>query len=159
VINRVPHFASASIEMRAFSLEAYEKGIAEMLALNDLSTISTANGDYRCRVRTMILNQVLPWQRNESTDELFDVWQSTAHVLGFEIKAEARAGLSDGNYFWDSLPTLDGLGPAGGNAHCSERSADGSKDQEFVNISSFVPKAHLNAMAILELINSKTAVD
>jgi glutamate carboxypeptidase len=50
------------------------------------------------------------------------------------------------------VPTIDGLGPAGGNAHCSERSLDGSKDQEYVRISSFVPKASLNSLAILKLL-------
>ena len=159
VINRVPHFASASIEMRAFSTETYEKGIAQMLALNDLSTVSTVKGDYRCYVRTKVLNKVLPWPRNERTDELFNIWRTAAHELGLQVVPEERAGLSDGNYFWEALPTLDGLGPAGENAHCSERSTDGSKDQEFAYVSSFVPKAHLNTMAILELLKRKTAVE
>lgn len=158
VINRVPHFASASMEMRAFALDAYEAGIAQMLALNNLSTVSTANGDYACRVNTMVLDKVLPWPRNRGTDNLFAIWRDTAHALGLEIAAEERAGLSDGNYFWDTLPTLDGLGPAGDNAHCSERSVDGSKDQECVYTTTFVPKAHLNVLAILKLINDNAAV-
>ena len=153
VINRVPHFASASIEMRAFAMDVYEEGIAKMLDLNNLSTVSTAAGDYACRVKTMVLYKVLPWPRNEGSDYLFAVWQKTAQFLGLEAVAEERAGLSDGNYFWDALPTLDGLGPAGGNAHCSERSSDGSKEQEYALLSSFVPKAHLNTMAILRLIS------
>jgi glutamate carboxypeptidase len=48
--------------------------------------------------------------------------------------------------------TLDGLGPSGENAHCSERSEDGSKEQEYVLASSFVPKAVLNTVAIIGLI-------
>jgi len=159
VINRVPHFASASVEMRAFSMDVYEEGIANMLALNNLSTVSTANGDYTCHVNTLILNQVLPWPRNEGSDNLFAIWSDTAHNLGLEVIAEERAGLSDGNFFWGALSTLDGLGPAGGNAHCSERSADGSKEQEYVLVSTFVPKAHLNAMAILRLVTGSVAQD
>ena len=153
VINRVPHFASASVEMRAFSLETYEKGITQILALNDISTVSTAKGDYACHVKSLVLNKVLPWPRNEETEKLLATWCDTANALGLEVVAEERAGLSDGNYFWDALPTLDGLGPAGENAHCSERSADGSKDQEYVLCSTFVPKAVLNTMAILRLVN------
>jgi glutamate carboxypeptidase len=152
VINRVPHFAAASVEMRAFQMDVYEEGIANMLALNDLSTVSTANGDFTCYVRTKVLNQVLPWPRNPETDRLFALWNETAASLGYTAVAEERAGLSDGNYFWSELPTLDGLGPAGGNAHCSERSPDGSKDQEYVLTSTFVPKAQLNTMAILRLV-------
>jgi glutamate carboxypeptidase len=40
----------------------------------------------------------------------------------------------------------------GDNAHCSERAADGSKDQEYVQPSSFVPKAALNVRALLRLL-------
>ena len=154
VINRVPHFASASIEMRAYAMDIYEEGIAKMLDLNNLSTVSTAAGDYTCRVKAMVLYKVLPWPRNQGSEQLFAIWQKAAETLGLEAVAEERAGLSDGNYFWDAMPILDGLGPAGGNAHCSERSSDGSKEQEFALLSSFVPKAHLNTMAILRLISS-----
>ena len=66
---------------------------------------------------------------------------------------EARGGLSDGNFLWEVLPTIDGLGPAGDNDHCSERSADGSKLPEYCEVSSFVPKAALNAVAILRLLS------
>lgn len=158
VINRVPHFASASVEMRAFQMEVYEDGIAKMLALNDLSTVSTAAGDFSCRVQVKILHRVLPWPRNSGTDGLFSLWRDTAESLGYQAVPEQRAGLSDGNYFWNELPTLDGLGPEGGNAHCSERSPDGSKDQEYVLASSFVPKAHLNTMAIFRLVENYFAL-
>jgi glutamate carboxypeptidase len=158
VINRVPHFASASVEMRAFQMDVFEDGIANMLNLNDLTTVSTANGDFSCHVRTKVLHRVLPWPRNGGTDGLFSVWRDTAESLGYEAVPEERAGLSDGNYFWNELPTLDGLGPAGGNAHCSERSSDGSKDQEYVLASTFVPKAHLNTMAILCLVKNHFAL-
>ena len=154
VINRVPHFASASVEMRAFQMDVFEGGISNMLALNDLSTVSTANGDFACRVQTKVLHRVLPWPRNSETDGLFSLWSETAGALGYQAVPEERAGLSDGNFFWSELPTLDGLGPAGGNAHCSERSPDGGKEQEYVLASTFVPKAHLNTMAILRLLKN-----
>ena len=159
VINRVPHFASASVEMRAFRMDVFEDGIANMLALNDLSTVSTASGDFDCRVQTKVLIRVLPWPRNNGTDKLFSLWHETAAALGYQIVPEERAGLSDGNFFWSELPTLDGLGPAGGNAHCSERSPDGSKEQEYVITSTFVPKAHLNTMAILRLVQNYFATE
>jgi glutamate carboxypeptidase len=116
--------------------------------------VSTANGDFSCRVQTKVLDKVLPWSCNSETDKLFSFWSETASSLGYDAVAEERAGLSDGNYFWSELPTLDGLGPAGGNAHCSERRADGSKDQEYVLASTFVPKAQLNTLAILRLVEN-----
>jgi glutamate carboxypeptidase len=59
------------------------------------------------------------------------------------VVPERRGGLSDANYLAHLGPTLDGLGPSGGCAHCSERSADGSKTPEFVETASFIPKAAL----------------
>ena len=82
------------------------------------------------------------------------MWSAAAAQLGWQVKPEYRGGLSDGNHIYHRIPTLDGLGPAGMNAHCSERSADGSKDQEYVLVSSFVPKTLLNTLAILNLIAS-----
>jgi glutamate carboxypeptidase len=49
------------------------------------------------------------------------------------------------------IPTIDGLGPDGGNAHCSEKSDDGSKDQEYIVPESYVPKALLNILSIMDL--------
>jgi glutamate carboxypeptidase len=65
---------------------------------------------------------------------------------------EQRGGLSDGNLLWEHVPTLDGLGPTGNNAHCSERAPDGSKEPEFVLLSSLAPKIRLNLAAITRLI-------
>jgi glutamate carboxypeptidase len=42
----------------------------------------------------------------------------------------------------------------GRNGHCSERSADGTKDQEYANQSSFVPKTILNFAAVKKIIVS-----
>jgi glutamate carboxypeptidase len=153
VTNRVPHFASANLEMRAFDNDVFLGAVADILALNELSTVSSHDGAFSCRVKVEMLTKVFPWPPNPRTDRLFQVWQSAAGALGYQALAEERAGLSDGNYFWHQLPTLDGLGPAGGNAHCSERSEDGSKEPEYVLASSFVPKALLNTMAILRLID------
>ncbi|MEJ2749244.1 MAG: hypothetical protein P8183_15265, partial [Anaerolineae bacterium] len=96
-----------------------------------------------------------PWPRNEGTDSLLAIWQEAAAELGLRVVPEERGGLSDGNYFWDQIPTLDGLGVSGANAHCSERSEDGSKEQEFCEVSSFVPKALLNITAVLKLLAYK----
>jgi hypothetical protein len=81
------------------------------------------------------------------------VWQEAGRELGQSVELEARGGLSDGNFLWDAVPTIDGLGPWGDNDHCSERRPDGSKIPEFIEVSSIVPKAALNATAILKLVS------
>ncbi len=152
VINRVPHFASASVEMRAFDPAVFDAGRQAMLAFNDLQSVATADASYACKVRVWVLHQIAPWPLNPDTDRLIDVWQSAAAALDYRIVPEHRGGLSDGNYFWHAIPTLDGLGPAGANAHCSEQSVDGSKEQEYIRVDSIVPKALLNTLAVMHLL-------
>jgi glutamate carboxypeptidase len=152
VVNRVPHRAVATVEMRAFADEVYHDGLQRVMALPEQASIESAAGDYRCQIEIEVTRKTQPWPRNPATDRLLHLWQETGRALGIEVVPEERGGLSDGNFFWDAIPSLDGLGASGGNAHCSERSADGSKDQEFVSRDSFVPKALLNTMALIRLL-------
>jgi glutamate carboxypeptidase len=154
VTNRVPHEAESWLEMRTFRPEVYDETVDKILALNgEVDVVSSVDG-YSCTVDVNLYRKTPPWARNKATDHLFAVWREAGAELGFTVLPEERGGLSDGNHFWQRIPTLDGLGPSGGNAHCSERSEDGSKDQEFALVSSFVPKATLNTMAILRLIGA-----
>jgi glutamate carboxypeptidase len=152
VTNRVPHHAEAGGEMRAFSPQVFDEGVRALLALAEGPVMRSADGGFGCRVRVKITHQTPPWPRNPATERLVELWQAAGRSLGMEVVPEERGGLSDGNPLWDVVPTLDGLGPVGANAHCSERSADGSKEQEYVLSPSLVPKAVLDAMAILKLI-------
>jgi glutamate carboxypeptidase len=153
VVNRVPHHAEAEVEMRAFLPEVFENGVSRMLELGRTSEVISKDG-FRCKVRVEAREKTAPWPDNLATRRLFQVWQTAAERLGLNVVQEERGGLSDGNMLWRHYPTLDGLGPAGNNAHCSERSPDGSKDQEFVLVSSFVPKALLNIFGILRLLEA-----
>ncbi len=153
VMNRVPHQASASVEMRAYNPAVFEDGVSRMMALNDYSTVRSADDGYPCRVAVKMEGRWTPWPPNEKTMGLFDIWAAAAADLGLgAVALQARGGLSDGNWLWDLLPTLDGLGPEGDNSHSSEVSEDGSKDQEYVLASSFIPKAVLNVSAIIRLV-------
>lgn len=154
VTNRVPHQAVAEIEMRAFSREAYQAGKAGILALNGPGTVRATTDGHPCTVRVELLHETPPWPRNDGTERLLQHWQQTAAAHGQRVVREERGGLSDGNLFWHAVPTLDGLGPIGDNAHCSEQSADGTKEQEYVEVPSFVPKATLNTRAILNLLQT-----
>jgi glutamate carboxypeptidase len=153
VVNRVPHHAEAVIEMRAFDPQVFAAGVEKMLALNGSSQVSSADG-FPCQVSLQVHTRNNPWPRNPGTLQLYDLWAAAAAGLGLAVLPEQRGGLSDGNLLWEHFPTLDGLGPSGNNAHCSERSPDGSKNQEFVVPSSFVPKALLNIAAIRRLVEA-----
>ena len=152
MLNRVPHEAFAEGEFRAFTPEAYAQGKAALPALAGPGEVRSVADRYACEVKMEILGETRPWPRNPDTDRLAAMWQQAGAELGIPVNVEERGGLSDGNFLWDAAPTLDGLGPWGDNDHCSERSADGSKVPEYVEVSSFVPKAALNTVAILKLM-------
>jgi glutamate carboxypeptidase len=123
-----------------------------MSALNEFSTVHSANGYYPCRVQVDVLGLWEPWAPNDRSQMLLQHWRTTGQALGLTIAPQQRGGLSDGNWTWQQVPTIDGLGPDGGNAHCSERSEDGSKDQEYVLPDSYLPKGLLNLLAIHKLV-------
>jgi glutamate carboxypeptidase len=153
VANRVPHFATAELEMRAFDAAIYARAKSAIMGCAGPGVIRSANGEgHPCQVSVTIGDETRPWPRNAATDRLFAVWECAARDLGITLRNQERGGLSDGNVICDLFPTIDGLGPRGDHAHCSERSADGSKEQEWVDVSSFVPKAVLNLKAILSLV-------
>jgi glutamate carboxypeptidase len=151
VLNRIPHEAIAEGEFRAFTPEVYEHGKSALLALAGPGEICSSTDGFRCEVKVEILTESRPWPRNNATDALYQFWKQAADELKIPANLQERGGLSDGNMIWDVVPTLDGLGPWGDNDHCSERSADGSKMPEYVELSGIVPKALLNTLAILKL--------
>lgn len=151
VLNRVPHEAVAEGEFRAFTSDAYNHCKQTLLALTGPGDVFSPTDGFRCTVKVEILTESRPWPRNADTDRLSEIWKQAGNEAGYPTNIQERGGLSDGNMIWDAVPTLDGLGPWGDNDHCSERSADGSKLPEFVEISNFVPKAVANTLGILKL--------
>ena len=154
VLNRVPHEAVAEGEFRTFTPEVFARAKADLLALAGKGEVRSPVDGYACEVKVEMLTECRPWPRNPGTDGLYQVWEQAGDELGMLLNGEERGGLSDGNLIWDAVPTLDGLGPWGDNDHCSERSADGAKLPEFVDVSTFVPKAILNTTAIQALCNA-----
>jgi len=152
VLNRVPHEAVAEGEFRAFTPGAYALGKEGLLAFAGPGDVRSPADKYACKIKVEILTESRPWPRNIETDRLYTFWKNAGDELGMPLNLQERGGLSDGNLIWDAVPTLDGLGPWGDNDHCSERSADGTKEPEYVEVSSFVPKALLNTTAILKLV-------
>lgn len=157
VTNRVPHEAVAEGEFRTFKPEVFAQAKSALLALAGRGSVSSPVDKYACEIQVEIRSESRPWPRNPGTDHLLDIWKKAGAQLGFVVGEELRGGLSDGNYIWDALPTTDGLGPWGDNDHCSERSPDDSKLPEYVEASSFVPKAALNTLAIVQMLESTAA--
>ena len=154
VLNRVPHQAVAEGEFRAFTPDVYARARKSLLDLAGPGNVRSLSDQFPCQLLVEVLHESNPWPRNPGSDRLLQLWQQAGSELDLLVGPEERGGLSDGNLIWDAVPTLDGLGPWGDHDHCSERSPDGSKVPEYVEISSFIPKAMLNVVAILKLVEA-----
>jgi glutamate carboxypeptidase len=152
-LNRVPHEAEALGELRAFDPAVLTAAENHILALTGPGGIAAAADGFRCQILAEITGRTPAWPENASTQRLFEIYARAAAPLGARVIAERRGGLSDGNLLTTHLPTLDGLGPAGGNAHASEWSDEPNapKRPEYLDPASLLPKALLNILAIAEL--------
>ncbi len=152
VVNRVPHHATARLEMRAFDTEVLDDAIAAVRAIAETADVASAGDGFLCRIDARLRRRIPPWPANDASKGLAAIWEETAQQTGMALRAVARGGLSDGNLVWDSVPTLDGLGPHGGNMHASERDPAQGKEPEFVRPASFVPVALVNTLALRSLL-------
>jgi glutamate carboxypeptidase len=157
-VNRVPHHARAFAEMRAFSTEAFASAREKILALDGTSSVKSFRGDFAAHLRVRLGRETPPWPPNAGTQQLFALWQAAGARLGRKAIAQERGGVSDGNLICHKIPVLDGLGPSGANAHCSEQSEDGSKEQEYLSLPSLVPKAVINTLAIDALLRQTAGI-
>ncbi|HWL52526.1 MAG TPA: M20/M25/M40 family metallo-hydrolase [Chthoniobacteraceae bacterium] len=152
VVNRVPHQAGAELEMRTYDPDRFEEYKQKIEAFSGPGEITAASDGFACEVKVSLLREAPPWPRNPGTDGLVAQWKAAAAEYGVGLNATRRGGISDGNFLCDRFPTLDGVGIRGGNAHASERSADGTKVPEYVDVTSFVPKTLINLLAIRNIV-------
>ncbi|RFC45149.1 MAG: glutamate carboxypeptidase [Verrucomicrobia bacterium] len=148
VVNRVPQEAWADLEMRAFSPEILEAARCQIEAL-----AAAPASPSEARILVNCTGTSPAWPASSSALELLQHWRAAATALGIKIKNVSRGGLSDANYLCTLGPTLDGLGPSGANAHCSERTDDGIKVPEYVEPGSFAPKVALNLLAVCRMLS------
>ena len=79
-------------------------------------------------------------ERSEATVGLFELARAYADALGFALEEAATGGASDANLTAAmGVPTLDGLGPVGGDDH---------SPAEWIDRSSLVPRAAMLAALI-----------
>jgi glutamate carboxypeptidase len=137
-VNSVPGRASASLDLRAWTSEDFAWGRAHALGLSGEGSIPGT------RVEVTELPGYPPWPANEGSRGLGEI----ACALDPGIVAGRRGGGSDGCHLWDLVPTLDGLGPVGRNAHVAS-----GEDPESVDPASFRPRARLSVALFRKLLS------
>lgn len=108
--NVIPEKASAEVDLRAKTQEAFDKAIETMLALKPKlngAALHVTGGANRAPL--------------ERTDEVVSLFRTAKHLaeahIGMELTEKETGGGSDGNLTAPLAPTLDGLGAAGDGAH------------------------------------------
>ncbi|GKV56824.1 peptidase M20 [Sporosarcina sp. NCCP-2222] len=88
-----------------------------------------------------------PMEKNEQTVELLNIIQKVGKELGITITDVATGGGSDASFTSSlGIPTIDGLGPIGGNAH---------SDEEYLEIASLVERTELLANVLVNLVEKQ----
>jgi glutamate carboxypeptidase len=138
--NTVPAAASLAVDVRAFHDAEFDRVDRAIHALRPVvpGARLTVHGDLR--------RPALP---GSASTELFRLAQDVAADLGLPaLTGAAVGGASDGNLTAGlGVPTLDGLGPVGGNAH-----ADG----EWVDLATMGDRAALLAALVTRLLGRTT---
>jgi glutamate carboxypeptidase len=132
--NVVPAACRYEVDLRAAETAAFD---AAWAALEEIVAAPIPDGT------SAALRRVAhhpPMERTAATERLVALASAIAGELGFELRDAATGGASDANTTAAAgLPTLDGLGPVGGDDH---------SDDEWLDLASIVPRTVLLASLI-----------
>ena len=154
--NRIPEFAEAVMEIRAFDAGLLKLAIEEINSYAGDGTVKSHSEGKACDIEIEFSKSSDPWSENRDTNGLFAIWKQAGSDLGYTVVKQKRSGGSDACGLWDLCPTIDGLGPSGDNAHCSESIPERGIEPEYLQISSIVPKALLNVTALVRLLKTSS---
>jgi glutamate carboxypeptidase len=122
------------VDLRAATSDAFEAAAAEVERFAASPTLEGVRVD----LRTIAGHP--PMERTEASARLVATATTIAAELGFELRDAATGGASDANTTAAlGVPTLDGLGPVGGDDHSVD---------EWLDVSSIVPRTTLLAALI-----------
>jgi glutamate carboxypeptidase len=135
--NVVPETASLEVDLRSPSradLEAAEAEVRTIAAASHVPDVITSVEE---------TGRHWPMEKLPGTARLVERAAALADRLGFTVRDAATGGASDANTTAGlGVPTLDGLGPVGGNDH-----APG----EYLELDSIVPRTTLLALLLLSV--------
>ncbi len=135
--NVVAERAALQVDLRSPTRAGLEAAEVEIRALTAQPTVP----DVVVTIEEM--NRHWPMERLPAAALMVAQAQALAARLGFEVRDAATGGASDANTTAGmGVPTLDGLGPIGGNDHAPS---------EYLELDSIVPRTTLLAALLLAL--------
>jgi glutamate carboxypeptidase len=133
--NVVPERCTLEVDVRATSREALETAEAELRRIDEATEVEDTTVEFETMARWW------PMEKLEHSGRLVEHAQAVATALGFEVRDAATGGASDANTTSGmGVPSLDGLGPIGGNDH---------SPAEYLDVDSIVPRTTLLAGLLL----------
>jgi glutamate carboxypeptidase len=135
--NVVAERCSLEVDVRAVTREALETAEAEIRRIAEATVIPDVTVDFVPMARWW------PMEKLERSGRLVDHARSVAEALGFDVADTSTGGASDANTTAGlGIPSLDGLGPIGGNDHAPA---------EYLDLDSVVPRTTLLAGLLLTI--------
>jgi glutamate carboxypeptidase len=135
--NVVAERCSLEVDVRAVTRDALEIAEAEVRRICE----ATENPDTTVEFEPMA--RWWPMEKLQRSGRLVDHAQAVAAALGFAVGDASTGGASDANTTSGlGIPSLDGLGPIGGNDH---------SPAEYLDVDSIVPRTTLLAGLLLAI--------
>jgi glutamate carboxypeptidase len=135
--NVVAERCELEVDVRSTSaagLEAVEAAIGELVATTEVPDTT---------IDAHLMATWAPMEKLERSGRLVEHAQAVARRLGFEVRDAATGGASDANTTSGmGVPSLDGLGPIGGNDH---------SPAEYLEVDSIVPRTTMLAGLLLAI--------
>jgi glutamate carboxypeptidase len=133
--NVVPERCILEVDVRATNAASQDEAEAAIRTLAAATEVPDTTVEVERRARHR------PMEKLERSGRLVDHAVAIAERLGFELRDTATGGASDANTTSGlGVPTLDGLGPIGGNDH---------SPAEYLDVASIVPRTVLFAGLLL----------
>ncbi len=135
--NIVAEWTELEIDLRASTRADMEAAETAIRVIADDTTVAEVSATLTRRASWW------PMEKTPATAKLAEMAIDLARRLGFELADTSTGGASDANTTSDAgAPTLDGLGPVGGNAHAPT---------EYLELDSIVPRTTLLAALLLSV--------
>ena len=135
--NVVPEQCSLEVDVRGTAREALEAAETEIRRIAGETEVPDTTVDFEPMARWW------PMEKVERSGRLVEHAQGVARALGFEVADASTGGASDANTTSGmGTPSLDGLGPIGGNDH---------SPAEYLDVDSIVPRTTLLAGLLLAI--------
>ena len=135
--NVVAERCEIHVDLRASTVDAFDAAAAEIERLVAAPAVDGVSASVRRSAGHP------PMEKSAASVRIVELARAIAGELGFELRDAATGGASDANTTAAlGIPTLDGLGPIGGDDHSVD---------EWLDLDSVVPRTTLLAVLIARI--------